>query len=168
MNRLKLKDWIINTLIIVVIVGGGAAIKFLPRTVPYSQCSEVYKRYCEVEGIRATYLKDYRLNDTVTVGVTLLEAETDSGWVQMLQKFKAPNDMVELEKSGQKRIKVWTRLAPKGHPEERIDGGAQGENTEEWKFDVVTISFEQRAVGIFDVNSMEEYLAMFDYNYSDD
>ena len=59
-------------------MGGGAAIKFLPRTVPYSQCSEVYKRYCEVEGIRATYLKDYRLNDTVTVGVTLLEAETEA------------------------------------------------------------------------------------------
>ena len=35
-------------------------------------------------------MKDYRLNDTLTVAVTLLEAVTDSGWVRLQEDFELP------------------------------------------------------------------------------
>ena len=82
------------------VVSGVVALwlSYMPRKVPYSQCSEVYRRYSEVEGIRATYVKDYRLNDTLTIGVTLLEAETDSGWVRLQEDFDLPVIPKEYEK----------------------------------------------------------------------
>ena len=43
-----------------------------------------------MEGVRATYVKDYRINDTLTIGVTLLEATTDSGWAMLQEDFGLP------------------------------------------------------------------------------
>ena len=64
--------------------------KKMSHTVMLWQCSEVYKRYRKVEGVRATYVKDFRVNDTLTVGVTLLEATTDSGWAALQGDFGLP------------------------------------------------------------------------------
>ena len=87
---MKRKDTIINILIFVVIVGGALVYRYMQSVVPYWQCSEVYKRYHKVEGVRATYIKNYPLNDTLTVGVTLLEATTDSGWAVLQEDFGVP------------------------------------------------------------------------------
>ena len=86
MKRTNLITLLTCILIAVVAV---VAIRY-PRTVPYEQCSEVYKRYSRVEGVRATYIQDFRVNDTLTVGVTLLEATTDSGWVTLQEDFGLP------------------------------------------------------------------------------
>ena len=86
MKRTNLITLLTCILIAVVAV---VAIRY-PRTVPYEQCSEVYKRYSSVEGVRATYVKDYRINDTLTIGVTLLEATTDSGWAALQEDFGLP------------------------------------------------------------------------------
>ena len=86
MKRTNLITLLTCILIAVVAV---VAIRY-PRTVPYEQCSEVYKRYSRVEGVRATYVKDYRINDTLTIGVTLLEATTDSGWAMLQEDFGLP------------------------------------------------------------------------------
>ena len=64
-----------------------------PRTVPLDECSDVYKRYKDVEGVRATYIKDFRVNDTLTIGVTLLEATDSEGWERLLKAFDASRDM---------------------------------------------------------------------------
>ena len=86
MKRTNLITLLTCILIAVVAV---VAIRY-PRTVPYEQCSEVYKHYSRVEGVRATYVKDYRINDTLTIGVTLLEATTDSGWAMLQENFGVP------------------------------------------------------------------------------
>ena len=84
------KHNVIIIILCVVAVLVAVLVKRCPRTVPYEQCSEVYKRYSRVEGVRATYVKDYRVNDTLTIGVTLLEATTDSGWVTLQEDFGLP------------------------------------------------------------------------------
>ena len=66
------KHNVIFIILCIVAVLVAVLVKRCPRTVPYEQCSEVYKRYSRVEGVRATYVKDYRINDTLTIGVTLL------------------------------------------------------------------------------------------------
>lgn len=84
------KSWPITILVCLLILGGGALILGWPRTVPFSQCSDLYKQYVAVEGINATYIKDYKVNDTVFVDVTLLEAKTDSAWTVLQTDFNVP------------------------------------------------------------------------------
>ena len=72
---MKIKDmsgWIITLLIVLIIVGGGLAVKFWPRTVPLEECSPVYRKYVDVPGVNASFIKNYWLNDTVSSDATLL------------------------------------------------------------------------------------------------
>ncbi len=158
------KEWPIKVLATVVVVGVALAVKFLFCAVPYWQSSEVYKKYKDVEGIRASYVKDFRVNDTMTVAVTLLEATDSAGWERLMERFGAPDDMIETVKSNPEARKAWVRMAPKGHPEEMVEGGMQGGDTEEWGYDMVAISFEPRAIAVFDVKSKEDFIALFYYN----
>ncbi len=89
-EKLNKRDRLINTLIVIAVIGGVLAVRYLPPAIAYWRSSEVYKRYSRVEGVRATYVKDYRINDTLTIGVTLLEATTDSGWVTLQEDFGLP------------------------------------------------------------------------------
>lgn len=164
--KLNRKDILINTLICVVIVGGVLAVMYLPGLVAYWQSSEVYKKYCRVEGVRATYVKDFRVNDTLTIGVTLLEATDSAGWEYLLNAFGEPREDSEVVEKSTKQAKVWARLAPKGHPEEKVGNGNQSGNDEakEWNYDVLLKSYEERVLSVFEVKSMEEYIALFDYS----
>ena len=74
------KQWNITVLVYLLIVGGGAGVLLWPRTVPLGQCSEVYKTYANNPSIKASFIKDFRINDSVTVDVTLLEAVDSNGW----------------------------------------------------------------------------------------
>lgn len=84
------KNNLICVVLFVTVVVAMLAWGYLARVVPYWQCGEVYKRYSKVEGVRATYIKDYRLNDTLTVAATLLEATDSAGWVGLQEDFELP------------------------------------------------------------------------------
>ena len=146
------------------VAGLALAVIRCPRTVPERECSEVYKRYHKVEGVRATYIKNYPLNDTLTIGVTLLEATDSAGWEWLMEELCASDDMVETANENSETRRVWVRLAPKGHPEEIVEGGIQTGNTEEWGYDMVAISFEQCVISIFDTKSKEDFIALFYYS----
>ena len=160
----KRKDNIICTAILVAGVLAALVVLYLRTTVPYWRCSEVYKRYHKVEGVRATYIKNFPLNDTLTIGVTLLEATDSAGWEWLMEEFCASDDMVKTANENSEMRRVWARLAPKGHPEEIVEGGIQSGNTEEWEYDMVAISFEQCAISIFDTKSKEDFIALFYYS----
>lgn len=42
--------------------------------------SKLYLRYEHADGIKASFIKDYRINDTLTLDVTLLQATDSAGW----------------------------------------------------------------------------------------
>ena len=84
------RSWLITILVCLLLLGGGGAVLLLPQVVPFSQCSDVYKRYAKMDGVDATFLKDYKVNDTVFVDVTLLEAKTDSAWTVLQTDFNVP------------------------------------------------------------------------------
>ncbi len=75
-----------RTLIIIILslllVGGVAAWKFIPHTLSYNECSDVYRHFADMRlpGVRVTYIQDKIINDTLRLPVTLLQAETDEGW----------------------------------------------------------------------------------------
>ena len=82
-----------RTLIIIILslflVGGAAAWKFLPHTLSYDECSDVYRHFVDMqmEGVRVTYIRDKVVNDTLRLPVTLLQAETDEGWAAIDSLF---------------------------------------------------------------------------------
>ena len=87
---MKRTDILVIATCCVLAVVAGFTLKHCQRTLPERKCSQVYQRYAHVEGIQAAYVKDYRINDTLTVAVTLLEATTDSGWAALQEDFGLP------------------------------------------------------------------------------
>lgn len=97
------KSWPITILVCLLILGGGGLILGWPRTVPFDQCSDVYKRYAKMDGVDATFIKDYKVNDTVFVDVTLLEAIDSTGWDILKKDFEVaslPPELQQLVDSG--------------------------------------------------------------------
>jgi hypothetical protein len=102
-------------IIFLAIVLVALAVRLWPRTVPFDQCSDLYKQYVAVEGINATYIRDYKVNDTVFVDVTLLEA-TDSMWHTLMKDFNIPtpdSDLQQFIDAGENL--VVTKLVDKTH-----------------------------------------------------
>lgn len=82
-----------RTLIIIILslllVGCAAAWKFLPHTLSYDECSDVYRHFADMRlpGVRVTYVQDKIINDTLRLPVTLLQAESDEGWAALDSLF---------------------------------------------------------------------------------
>ena len=130
--------------IFVTVIGGVLMAKYLPGMVPPWQCSEVYKRYKDVEGVRATYIKNYPLNDTLTIGVTLLEATTDSGWAVLQEDFEIPvipKEFEEIFYGDSNRVSV------KGCPK-CVPIFSDGDTLAD---DLIAISFFKHTIAYFEV-----------------
>lgn len=115
------RSWLITILICLLLLCGGGAVLLLPQVVPFDQCSDVYKRYADMDGVDATFIKDYKVNDTVFVDVTLLEAQTDSAWTILQTDFDVPiipEEYRELVASSNS-VDFW--LASKDNPKDRKD-----------------------------------------------
>ena len=65
----------------------SAAAKMMPHELPAGRCGELYQRYAGRPGIEAAYLRDYRLNDSVSVAVTLFRATDSAAWQQLCSDF---------------------------------------------------------------------------------
>ena len=88
--RQKLTSWPKVAALCLLIVAGTLSVKLWPRTVPYEQCSDIYKKYAGTDGIKAAFVKDYKVNDTVLIDATVLEATTDSAWAVLQKDFNVP------------------------------------------------------------------------------
>ena len=77
------------TILALLLVGGAAAWKFLPHTLSYDECSDIYRHFADIRlpGVRVTYIQDKIINDTLRLPVTLLQAETDEGWAAIDSLF---------------------------------------------------------------------------------
>ena len=91
-------SWTVVTLLCLLLAVGAAVIVLTPRTVPFDECSPLYRQYAGQEGIKASYVRDYPVDDTTLVDVTLLQATTDSAWVSLCLKslpYDYPEDKRE-------------------------------------------------------------------------
>ena len=145
----KSSIYIIFILVVVAAIVVGLAVRYVPSVVPYWQCSEVYKRYSKVEGVCASYIKDYRINDTLTLGVTLLEATTDSGWAMLQEDFGLPVIPKEVEEffyGDSNRVSV--KSCPKSVP--------LYTDRDTLADDIIAISFFKRIICHFVIESKEQ------------
>ena len=92
-----------RTCITLAIIAVGLAVCagffLFPRQLTPEECGALYQRYKDAEGIDASFIKDFPVNDTLTTDVLLLEAATDSAWCELLLDFGVPEEMIEMYKS---------------------------------------------------------------------
>ena len=74
---------------IVVLLCAGAATLWTYRQRLFAprEVSETYIKYADRQDIKATYITDFRINDTVTVAVTVLVAQDQEAWSELLSTF---------------------------------------------------------------------------------
>ena len=110
----KLTSWPVTLTVCLLIVLGTLTVKLWPRTVPFEQCSEIYKKYANVEKVKASFIKDYKVNDTVFVDVTLLEATDSMGWATLKKDFEIPNPSpVFQQRIDRGKDLIYTKKIPK-------------------------------------------------------
>ncbi|MBO4751563.1 MAG: hypothetical protein J5526_02300 [Bacteroidales bacterium] len=134
-------------------VGGILAMRLIPRTLPLEQCSALYQRYHTVTGVDASFVQGFRVNDTISVDVTLLEAKTDSAWTGLKDDFgiiDLPPEFDEFdEKADENTIMSWR--TPKDNPYTRIEYGTA--RTDDW---CVAVSVYRRNVVVFHTKNESE------------
>lgn len=81
------------------VLGVILVLRLWPRTLDPEQCGELYRKYVDAPGIRASYVKDFPVDDTLTVDALLLQADSDSAWYILLADFGMPEKLIELYKS---------------------------------------------------------------------
>lgn len=158
----KLTSWPVTLTVCLLIVLGTLTVKLWPRTVPFDQCSDVYKRYAKMDGVDATFIKDYKVNDSVVVSATMLEATTDSAWIILQHDFSIPIIPKEYEEyfyadTNQLSLK----LVPKKNPSLPMDSIILNN-------DLVAISYPKRLICIFSIENTSQLKAIlrdkYDYN----
>ena len=154
----KLTSWPVTLTVCLLIVLGTLTVKLWPRTVPFDQCSEIYQKYASMENVKASFIKDYKVNDTVFVDVTLLEATDSVGWATLKKDFEIPNPSPDFQQridSGKDLI--YTKKAPKS----TITDTSQNSYPNDW----LAISHLKRTLTVFHIKNKEELNAVRHYNY---
>lgn len=111
------RRWIITLLLLPVVV---LAVLFLTRnlhTVPPDECSDVYRQYKDTPGIKASFIKDYPLDDTTTIDVTSFTALDTASWRWLRTQFGFGKPDFSTMEPGC----IFSRIAPKGHYDQPTD-----------------------------------------------
>ena len=84
------RRWAITILAFLIVVLGGIAYRHWPRAVPWEECSTLYRHYAHADGIEATFIHNYKVNDTLSIDITLLQATDSAGWIALKKDFNMP------------------------------------------------------------------------------
>lgn len=125
---------------------------------PSNEVSEIYARYEKVEGIDVSFVKDYKVNDTVYVDVTLLEATDSVGWATLKKDFEVPNPPPVAHQcidNGEDLIGV--KLIPKSTTTDTI--------LTPYPNDVLAFSHLKRSLIVFHTKNNDEVHAVIFHNF---
>ena len=122
---------------------------------PLKECSAEYLHYRDVGGIKASYVQQFPVNDTLSVAVTILQADDSAGWETLKNDFDIkpfPESFQNDVDRGLDRVSV--RLVSKDNPAHTADTVDLRNNN------VMATSRLLRSVCIFHTNSVEEQRAV--------
>ena len=92
-------------------------VRLWSQTLRDDQCSPLYQRYCHTPGIEASFVKGFRINDTLAIDATLLHATDSASWARLKTDFEIPElppDFQQLVDNGNELI--LTKKIPKSPP----------------------------------------------------
>lgn len=153
------KTWLFTVFICLLIIAGGGAVVLWPRTIPFDKCSESYKIYANNPSVEASFIKDFRINDTVFVDVTLLKAVDSIGWDTLWHDFCLPDLTPETKLVFEnKKDRIFTRTTKKNSYCETVD-----KTTPEC--DIIAVLYAKRTISVFHIANLEERHAVLYFNY---
>jgi len=149
-----MKKWILAFLLLTILgVSAVAAWRYL---LPERHVSDLYRRYENADGIAASYIHNFPVNDTLRVDVTLLEATTDSAWLALCTEFAITN-IVDTIKQIAPDV-VFSRLVNR-HDYSQV---AFGDSPDA---EILAISCDTKTFSIFHIHDTTEIHAVFWHNY---
>ena len=150
------RRWIITLLLLPVVV---LAVLFLTRnlhTVPPDECSDVYRQYKDTPGIKASFIKDYPLDDTTTIDVTSFTALDTASWRWLREQFGCSGSIFESEEPGY----VASRRAPKNHYDQPTNLKNQIENDE------IYCSGAEKTIEVFHITNLSQFEAFKEITFN--
>lgn len=81
-----MKRWLITLLLVAAVLAAAATVVWR-HILPVRQVSDIYRRYEHVDGIAASYIHNYPVNDTLALDVTLLEVSDSAVWEQVCEEL---------------------------------------------------------------------------------
>lgn len=144
---------ILTAVVCLLAVGLVVVLRLCPRTPRADEVSDIYRQYADNEYVAASFVKDFKVNDSVMVDVTVLEAKDSAGWQQMLDDFNiyqmTPEELALYGDDMYKRVRVAIRPSYdyKGLPDSNQDLN-----------DVISISFPQRQICVFHTSGTNGHL----------
>ena len=148
-----MKKWIIAFVVLTAV--GVGCVAWWRYVVPHRQVSDLYRHYEHADGIAASYIHNYPVNDTLSLDVTLLEATTDSAWQTLCSDFAISN-MVEEMKGSDPRA-VFSRLVNR-HDYSQV---AFGDSPDA---EILAISCDTKTFAVFHTCNAAEMHTVFYYN----
>ena len=119
--------------------------------------SELYRTYKDTPGIDATFIKDFHVNDTVSVDVTLLQATDSAGWETLLSNVKLPEEMHELIELWKQKKHVMLHIFPKYQINDPTDSIFINN-------DIIAIDWAKQELAIFHITDRKQLEAIISYH----
>ena len=151
-------SWTAVILLCLLLVAGAAVIVLTPRTVPFDECSPLYRQYAGHEDIEATFVKDYPVDDTTLVDVTLLHATTDSAWESLCHEF-VPYEFADSNKYINNLIHDTTSVTFRAVSEDDPHQKTKPDTT--CDYNLLVISAKVKSVGIFQIETKSQFDVIF-------
>lgn len=152
----RLTSWPVTLAICLLIVLGTVAIRLWPRTVPFEQCSKLYQKYAGHPGFQSAFIKDYQIDDTILVDVTLIVATDSISWDSLRIDLSIP----ELDSETQEQITddaVFTRQVSKHDNSQTIEGDTSD-------VELMAISYSKKTICVLHVKNEKEKHAIIYHN----
>ena len=150
---MKRISWTVVTLICLLLIIMGLLTMLSTRFPLPWQCSKLYWQYRGQEGIEASYVRDYPVDDTTLVDVTLLHATTDSAWESLCIAF-TPYEFTDSNKYINNLIHDTTSVTFRAVSKDDCRTKVNPSISE--KHNSVFMAAKMRAICIFHINKKEQ------------
>ena len=149
-----LSSWRGTALLCLLILGSAAAVILWPR----SDDASLSRHYNHIPGIKATYFKDYPINDTLSINITLLQALDSAGWRTLRNDF----NIAELDPALQQLIDssldpLFTHRVNKDDYTQSVDSTCPNSQ-------LLAFSYKSQTVTLFHVTNKDELHAVIYHN----
>lgn len=135
------------------------AVLLAQRSIPAAEASDLYRRYEHSEHISATFIKDFPIDDTLRLDVTLLQATDSAGWEALRRDFNVPTLPEHfLALIEDKDDNVMSYKASSEYRDFFEDMGIKKEY-------IIAISFVKHNIGVFHTITESQQKAVLQNNY---
>lgn len=133
------------------------------RIFPSDEVSDIYLRYGNTDGLDVSYVKKYRVNDTVLVDVTLIETGDTVLWDCLCEDFHIPSISKLPEELRSKYLSDDTFGYRVEESSQRSEvGGRIGSRRSEPRRDLIVYSRKNMSICVFHSLDNKQYDAIID------